>query len=129
MIAMLLSKDADVDGDKAVKMALVHDLAEAIVGDITPHDNVSVRKKHELEKEAMVKMFGDSEPFQLWKEYESQESKEAVFVKDVDVFEALLQAREYEQKYGIDLSEFYEYAKINIRSDFVRKLARKIIPS
>jgi 5'-deoxynucleotidase YfbR-like HD superfamily hydrolase len=31
-------------------MALVHDLAESIVGDITPHDRVSDQDKHEREK-------------------------------------------------------------------------------
>ena len=33
-----------------MKMGLVHDLAESIVGDITPQDNVSVEDKHMMEK-------------------------------------------------------------------------------
>lgn len=32
-----------VDSVRAMKMALVHDVAEAIVGDITPHCNVSMQ--------------------------------------------------------------------------------------
>lgn len=35
-------------------MALVHDLAESIIGDITPLCGVSKEKKHEMEKEAML---------------------------------------------------------------------------
>ena len=31
-------------------MALLHDMAECIVGDITPHDNVSRADKHRMEK-------------------------------------------------------------------------------
>ena len=31
-------------------MALVHDMAECIVGDLTPHDNVSKEEKHSREK-------------------------------------------------------------------------------
>jgi len=31
---------------RCVKMALVHDIAECIVGDITPHDGVSKTDKH-----------------------------------------------------------------------------------
>ena len=27
-------------------MALVHDMAECIVGDLTPHDNISKKEKH-----------------------------------------------------------------------------------
>lgn len=34
-------------------MALVHDLAECIVGDITPHCGVSPEDKHRMEDEAM----------------------------------------------------------------------------
>ncbi len=37
-------------------MALVHDLAESIVGDITPYDNVSVSDKRRLEEEAFKKI-------------------------------------------------------------------------
>jgi 5'-deoxynucleotidase YfbR-like HD superfamily hydrolase len=37
-------------------MAVVHDLAEAIVGDITPHDGISKEEKHRREKEAIEKM-------------------------------------------------------------------------
>lgn len=33
-----------------LKMALVHDLAECIVGDITPHCGVSKEEKHQKEK-------------------------------------------------------------------------------
>lgn len=33
----LLASDCGVDGSRCMKMALVHDVAEAIVGDITPH--------------------------------------------------------------------------------------------
>lgn len=34
-------------------MALIHDLAECIVGDITPHCGVSPEDKHKREHEAM----------------------------------------------------------------------------
>ena len=37
-------------------MALVHDLAECIVGDITPHCGVSKEDKHRMEDEAMEKI-------------------------------------------------------------------------
>jgi len=31
-------------------MALVHDMAECIVGDLTPHDDVSIADKHKHEQ-------------------------------------------------------------------------------
>ena len=35
---------------RCIKMALVHDMAESIVGDITPHDGVSDADKHQQEE-------------------------------------------------------------------------------
>lgn len=35
---------------RCIKMSLIHDIAEAIVGDITPQDNVKESLKYELEK-------------------------------------------------------------------------------
>ena len=34
----------------------VHDIAECIVGDITPHDNVTPEDKHKREMDAMEKL-------------------------------------------------------------------------
>ena len=40
-IISMLTKNPEVDTSKCVKMALVHDMAESVVGDITPDDPVS----------------------------------------------------------------------------------------
>lgn len=37
-------------------MALVHDVAESLVGDITPHDGISRETKRKMESEAMAKI-------------------------------------------------------------------------
>ena len=54
-ISWLMAKKEKVDVDKTVKMALIHDLLEGIIGDLTPyHKNYSI--KEILEKEAMNKL-------------------------------------------------------------------------
>lgn len=45
----LLVKDPHLDINKCIRMALVHDMAEAITGDITPHDGISAEEKRNLE--------------------------------------------------------------------------------
>ena len=35
----------DIDQHKALQLAVIHDLAEARVGDITPHDNIEKNQK------------------------------------------------------------------------------------
>jgi putative hydrolase of HD superfamily len=53
LLALDRSLTADLDMDKVIKMCLVHDMAECIVGDITPHDGIDEEEKHRLEMEAM----------------------------------------------------------------------------
>lgn len=52
----LLASDAGVDAGRCMRMALVHDVAEAIVGDITPHCQVSDEDKYRLEADAIAHM-------------------------------------------------------------------------
>lgn len=49
----LLASDCGVDAQRCIRMALVHDIAEAIVGDITPHCNVGDDDKYKLEADAV----------------------------------------------------------------------------
>lgn len=43
-------RDSNVNRDKLMKVCMVHDLAEAVVGDITPYDGVSKEEKRVLEE-------------------------------------------------------------------------------
>ena len=104
------------DTNKCIKMALVHDLAESTVGDITPHCGVSDVKKHQMELDAMTQMTeklpggNGKELLELWKEYEQGASNEAKLVKDMDKLEMILQALEYEKdgKNGKSLDGFFD---------------------
>ncbi|EKX45106.1 hypothetical protein GUITHDRAFT_109150 [Guillardia theta CCMP2712] len=122
LLPMFLSNRNDVDHVRCMKIGLVHDLAEALVGDITPHCGVSDQEKFKLESEAMSKIKSlvpgsriGEEIVELWNEYEAGETKEAKVVKDFDKFEMILQAEEYEAEQGVDLSEFFESTKGKIR--------------
>jgi putative hydrolase of HD superfamily len=43
-------RDTRINRDRLMKICLVHDLAESIVGDITPHCGVSKEEKRVLEE-------------------------------------------------------------------------------
>lgn len=115
----LVTADADVNATHAMRLALVHDLAESLVGDITPYDGVSKAQKYKLERDAMLQIQNDvlrgnemgRDLFQLWTEYEEGETKEAQFVKQLDKLEMLVQADEYEKDQDIDLSGFFASTK------------------
>lgn len=40
VITMLCPPEEKIDKDRCIKLAIIHDMAEALVGDITPRDNV-----------------------------------------------------------------------------------------
>ena len=115
LMAMIASKEMpELDQNKCIKLALIHDLAEAIVGDITPNDPVTKEEKQKLESDAMKKirtMLGDAlggeEIEQLWHEYEGGLSLESKLLKDLDKLEMIQQAGEYEKAQGKDLSDFF----------------------
>lgn len=106
-----------LDIERALRLALVHDLPEVIAGDITPHDGISKHQKASIETEAAEKLFaGRLDLMELWKEYADGESPEARFVKECDALDMALQAVHYQRKHGIDTSEFIASAKAKIHS-------------
>lgn len=115
VLSMLLpSKGLDIG--KCVQLCLVHDIAEALVGDLTPLDGVDKAEKLRREKEALLHLVHDllgSSPAalrleQLWMEYEERQTAESKVVKDLDRFELGLQAVEYERRFNItDLQPFF----------------------
>ncbi|XP_065880137.1 5'-deoxynucleotidase hdd1 isoform X2 [Euphorbia lathyris] len=100
--------------ERCIKIAIVHDIAEAIVGDITPSDGVPKHEKSRREQEALNEMcevlgggMRAEEIKELWEEYENNASLEANLVKDFDKVEMILQALEYEMEHGKVLDEFF----------------------
>lgn len=106
------------------KMALIHDMAESLVGDITPVDT-DVPKAEKARREAAVMDYiadnllggipggglSGGEIRKIFQEYEDNKTLEAQFVHDVDKIELLLQMIEYEREHDVDLTEFCHVAQ------------------
>jgi putative hydrolase of HD superfamily len=121
------------------KMALIHDMAESLVGDITPVDK-HVTKVEKARREAATMDYiektllngvpggtlSGGEIRRVFQEYEDSETLEAKFVHDVDKIELLLQMVEYERTYGRDLSEFAHVAQ-RIQLDEVKEWAATVM--
>ena len=96
-------------------MSLLNNSVEqALVGDITPYQGITKAEKHKKEAEAMNQLketLENSEVGQelveLWQEYEAQATPEAKLVKEFDKMDMLVQAYEYESKYGKTLTRFF----------------------
>ena len=125
LIAMLLGDYMNLNTEKLMKMALLHDLAEVITGDITPHD-VEKRDKMKMEEMAMKKLLLDElknrEYYNLWKEFMEGKSREAELLHQIDKFEMILQAYEYSKKYDKKLLEEFFNEKNKIKEKILIEL-------
>jgi putative hydrolase of HD superfamily len=124
LMAWLLA-GPELDRGRVLRLALIHDLAEAETGDLTPYAPADlpdetdgerrrafldgrhppaaerVAAKRRAESEAFGRMIAGlpeesaTELSGLWRELEARESPEARFVKQIDRLETYLQSREY----------------------------------
>ncbi len=101
LLSMIMADMQGLDTERALRMSLLHDLAEAETGDLTPTQK---REGHrELETEAMERLLSllpgrTAEMYlRLWEEYSEAESPEAKLVHQADKLEMVLQALEYEE--------------------------------
>lgn len=108
-----------LDMAKCMKMCLIHDMAELLVGDITPVDGVPKPEKSRRETTTMEYLtktmlagvhggLTGEHIMEIWQEYEDSQTLDSHFVHDVDKIELLLQMNEYERRSQrtIDLGEF-----------------------
>lgn len=112
-------------------MALVHDMGEAVIGDITPFDGISrgkyyvhtliytsnniVGEKYLREEMALKYLACTIRPsnprfadliLEHWYEYEAGETRTSLLVRQMDKLEYMDQAIIYEERSGLDLGEF-----------------------
>ncbi len=101
---VMAKNDLKLDQLKVLKMLAYHELGEIEVGDITPFDHVSKEEKHNGEYKCINRIaqsYNMPEIETLWLEFEEQKTSEAKFVKMIDKFDAVLQAKVFEKKYNI----------------------------
>ncbi len=117
---LLLPQRPELDPLKVIRFALIHDLGEVYVGDITPHDGVSKADKDKMEAAAVLQILGKLEHaeglIESWYEYEAQKCDEAQFVKEIDRLELVLQTAIYQQNTDLDGAEFYRGVTSVIKS-------------
>jgi putative hydrolase of HD superfamily len=134
VMALLVQGHPEYDYNKCVRLALVHDVAECIVGDITPTCGVSDADKYAAEAAAIGQLQAalggalvGAEVAALWREYEAGATPEAALVKDFDKVEMILQAAEYERAQGVALQEFFDSTAGKWRTETGRAWAAEVV--
>ena len=96
IMTMLLSEYANekIDVLKTVGMLLIHDIVDA--GDTYAYDENAKKTQHEREKKAADRIYGllpgeqGRKLYDLWEEFEAQETPEAKFARTMDNIQPML---------------------------------------
>ena len=129
LMVLLFEKEyPDIDVLKLLKMCIIHDLGEAVNGDIAAVDQVEGVDKGEEEREDLEKLIAPlsenirGEILSLWDEYESASTKEASLAKAFDKLETILQHTQgknpadfdyaYNLRYGKQFTDFDELTSL-----------------
>ena len=134
IMAMIISDLENYDSEKILKMTLLHDLAESKIGDITP-EQMTLENKVKIENKAFDEIINQlpepikSQYLEIWKEYQNNNSKESLFVHQIDKLEMALQAKIYQKdgKTIEDIEPFLESAKRSITDKKLKEIFTKII--
>jgi 5'-deoxynucleotidase YfbR-like HD superfamily hydrolase len=141
LMVLVLGKDRKLNLENALKMALIHDLPEALTGDIITKDkwerggSMWRHERTEMERKAMKKLcslLGDSDILQLWEEFDTCQTEEAQFVEQIDRVVTIVQAIEYHKKgnYKKPLPGFWDEKALSaIKDAELRKFVFSFIKS
>ena len=129
MIAFVLARlDGEVDADRVLRLALVHDLPEARTGDLN-----YVNQKYVTADEARAAAdMSDGLPFSdelrgLLLEYRAAQTPEAVLAHDADQLEMLLELKEKLDTGVPGAADWTPFVLRRLRTDNARNLARRIL--
>jgi putative hydrolase of HD superfamily len=127
LLAWLMAPD-ELDRARVVELALIHDLAEAVIGDVTPYDRDALHtldpdtrrnwlnQRHVRTAEQSAKKYAAEDAaieglathlsveqrellLDRWSELRARTTPEARFVKEMDVLETWLQSGRYLDRY------------------------------
>lgn len=99
-IGMILSDMLGLDTERVMKMIIIHDLAESIIGDYMPGE-ITRKKKRIDERKAMTSILYQmpvairSNYKGIWEEYQLNKTQVAKFVHKLDKLEMAMQATQY----------------------------------
>lgn len=145
IMALALAPQLKCNSKKLVELCLVHDLPEAICGDLlldyskyySGVTGLSQQEKKEKERNAMKQLFSlpDSKTRkkfeELWNEFESGKTREAKIARELDKLEMLFQAAEYQQANNFKLPIWKPWLDSNgksIQHPVLKKLLQELAP-
>lgn len=134
LLSWLFAKEAQVDLEKVLKIALVHDLVESVIGDLTPAEAKRV-DRDALEENGLKRIERKipgallDEVKSLIREFRAGATKEAKIVRVCDKLETLFQAHFYRKSDRLSVDsfrEFLSYAEKECRTRLAKEALSQI---
>ena len=133
LLSMIIADLRGLDTLDAVRMALIHDLAESAIGDLTPEMKAGLKDLEERERrffQDLVKLV----PRELaetylnsWERFSRGEDEVSRLVREVDKLERGLQAVRYlREGYG-EVREIYESALSELKDPELRRVLERAL--
>jgi putative hydrolase of HD superfamily len=136
LLALYEGERRGYDLEKILKLTLIHDLEEAIIGDLTPRDKAyrgTSRVQTDRERairELLSKLPAKSRPayLRLWIDLRERQSKEARLVHQLDKVEMAFQAKEYGKRTGQrEMRDFYDSASKETSDPILKKALASVL--
>lgn len=110
-IAMKSEYQYDIDIMKVIYMLAIHELGESVIGDLTQFQ-ITKQEKEKIEHEAvhkiLSKLLDGDQIEELFLEFDSHSTKEAMFAYQCDKLECDLQCKLYDEEGCVDLNNQQE---------------------
>ena len=106
-IAMNSEYQYDIDIMKVIFMLAIHELGETIIGDLTQFQiskDEKIKIEHDAVKEILSNLLEKKQIEELFLEFDSHKTKEAMFAYQCDKLECDLQSKLYDEEGCVDLN-------------------------
>jgi putative hydrolases of HD superfamily len=112
LVDALRAEGMTIDGEAALRMALVHDAPEACTGDIPmPQKTLELTRAMEALEARLIEQLVPGPPSDDHRRYIERQSLEARLVKAADKIQMMIKVLAYERSSRGDLHEFWENPK------------------
>jgi len=106
LVILLGDQFEKLNKERALKMALVHDIPESLITDL-PQESKGFIKKDNAESKAASELFKNNpELLELFLEYKNGKTLESLVVHDLDKLQMQVRAKIYERTHNGDMSRF-----------------------
>ena len=126
LVGILLDEFPEVDGKKALMLALIHDLGEIYDGVVSAALRPDAGEKYRKEKKAVDRLAeilggeAGEKLRELWKEYEDGKTAEARLVKALDKAETIIQHNQGKNPPDFDYQFNLEYGRPYFQREYFR---------